>query len=246
MHYAIFLSGAYQLDQPEFYRALCKKARAEDGKVLATDGALKAMWGLDLVPDLIVGDMDTADEETLDHFKECESLHFAEDKDATDGVLAVMEAFRLGARQLTITGGVDARFETDHLLGNIFMMAQIGRIAYSQDRFCSVKLSDPGQEIFYFETGTHQILGSGGDIVSVIPISAQTKLLFDGLQWPMYGETVEFGDSRTLRNKLESPRATIKMEGRMVVIHHTRSAEPTATAEKTETVSRSSFEGGES
>ena len=69
----------------------------------------------------------------------------------------------------------------------------------------------------------HRILGQPGDTVSFIPISGDVSgVTTRGLAYPLLGETLFLGSSRSVSNTLLETEATIELEQGLlvcVVIH---------------------------
>ena len=88
------------------------KGRTFD-KIIAVDRGLNAVLHLELIPDAIVGDFDSADEQVLNEFKSRSlpadwEIHKPE-KDETDTELAIHTALRLGCTRLILLGATGGR-----------------------------------------------------------------------------------------------------------------------------------------
>ena len=80
-----------------------------------------------MVPELWVGDFDSAGSELALQYREVPREAFPAEKDATDGAIAVEEAIRRGAREIILLGGLGG--QTDHaagLLGQSIAIARAG------------------------------------------------------------------------------------------------------------------------
>lgn len=97
------------------YGFIREKLRAED-YVIFCDSGLKHLEGLQVTPNLIVGDFDSHENPHLD----AETIVLPCEKDDTDTVFAVKEAVKRGFDDVLLLGVVGARL--DHTLGNVSIL----------------------------------------------------------------------------------------------------------------------------
>ncbi|MFN2322443.1 MAG: thiamine diphosphokinase, partial [Trueperaceae bacterium] len=79
--------------------------------VIAADGGLRHAAALGLVPDLLVGDLDSVDAAVLAAHPGLESERHPTDKDALDLELALDAAAARGAGRITVVGGLSGRLD---------------------------------------------------------------------------------------------------------------------------------------
>ncbi len=217
MQWLIFLAGTYQFERRSWYHLQCR----EGGRILSVDGALQALQRLEIRPDLIVGDMDSVDPGMLADYGHVEQVILRQDKNVTDGEAAVREAFTRGASSVVLIGGIDNRFETDQLLGNLFLLSAARHLA-GPGCDCSIHMADPTQAIWLVENQTFMLEGNSGDLVSVIPLSDSLTLSYQGLSYPLQKFVTHFGDTRCLRNQLINTTAAIEVSGRALVVRQSK------------------------
>ena len=114
----IITGGEIDLD---FAGGFCKSHPFD--KLIAVDGGLAPVKALGLVPDMIVGDLDTAEPSLVEAFKEFPYIIWdihAPEKDETDTELALRKAMASGCTHITILGATGGRF--DHMLANVFLL----------------------------------------------------------------------------------------------------------------------------
>lgn len=117
----IFAAGDFNAD------AVIGKARNEiavqrgDSFCIAADGGLKWIQALRIVPDLIIGDMDSITEEALlVRFGENSTVRIKKlpiEKDDTDMLAAIREGLKAGCDYFELYGALGGRI--DHTLANI-------------------------------------------------------------------------------------------------------------------------------
>lgn len=104
----VIISGAPE-DDLSYYDPYLNK----DSFVICADSGYKKCIVLDVRPDLIVGDFDSADKPDAD----CEIISLQVRKDDTDTFHCVKEAIDRGFRDIIILGGIGSRL--DHTYSNI-------------------------------------------------------------------------------------------------------------------------------
>lgn len=100
------------------------RVNVEDGDfVIAVDGGMESCRKLGIVPDLVLGDFDSAEGTAAEVIRQLEQkesgrvLRLPCEKDDTDTLAALKEGLRRGYREFMIYGGTGGRF--DHTLANI-------------------------------------------------------------------------------------------------------------------------------
>lgn len=88
-----------------------RKALADVDLVVAADGGLRHAGPLGLRPDLLVGDLDSVEPETLASYPDLAVERHPPDKDDLDLELALAAADARGARRTTVVGGLTGRLD---------------------------------------------------------------------------------------------------------------------------------------
>lgn len=88
----------------------------EDDFIICCDSGLRHRTGLEVTPDLIVGDFDSHEDPLLD----VETITLPREKDDTDTVFAVKEALGRGFDTFLLLGVIGGRL--DHTLGNLSVL----------------------------------------------------------------------------------------------------------------------------
>ena len=211
MRAAVFLNG--WPDPPGLMRRVAGRA---DLVVAADGGALHAL-SAGIVPDLVVGDMDSLGEEGTRRVEERGASlerHPAK-KDKMDGHLAVLAARGSGATDLDFlcaTGGrPDAVFALPHLL---LAAVRMGGRATVVARW---------GEMFVVENGSRILGGGAGEGVSVFPVSGAAEgVTLEGFEYPLEEARIEAGDTLGFHNELLGGEARVDVKrGALFVIHTT-------------------------
>ncbi len=184
--------------------------------LIAVDGGLKYITGSNLTPDLIIGDLDSADPKDIEKFQKrgVEIRKFPVEKNETDLELALLASLETQPDEVWVVGALGKRI--DQTLGNIFLIAS--------PKFASLdlKLIDGVQEIFMIRS-SRTIKGKTGDRVSLLPLNGPvTGINTHGLYYPLENETLAPHQTRGISNKMTQSEANITIrEGLLLCIHET-------------------------
>ncbi len=201
------------------------KARAllrPDDFIICADGGTRHALALNLIPNLVIGDMDSADKEQLQKLKDggVEIELYPRDKNETDLELAINKAFELDPSEIIILAALGGR--ADQTLANI---ALLGNTQYATR---SIRLDDGVESIFFCRAQSPkgdqvQVAGGRGDIVSLIPWgNPVTGVQTQGLKWRLNNETLYPEKTRGISNEMLSESATIEIESGLLLILHRR------------------------
>ena len=206
----IFANG--ELPDLEKARSLLQR----DDYIICADGGTRHALALDIKPDLIIGDMDSAEKEQLQKFREAEvSMElFPHDKNETDLELAIHRAVEMNPAQIIIIAGLGGRL--DQTLANITLLTDI-RLSNIDIRL------DDGVEESLLCRDQVQVRGRTGDIVSLIPWGgAVSEVQTTNLKWPLHRETLYPDRTRGISNEMLGESATISIGSGLLLIVHRR------------------------
>ena len=208
----IFLNGHYPSEQIKFYH---DEMKAGDSLLIAVDGGLGIFKQTGMKPDIIIGDFDSIDNSLKAEYMGHKFIEIpAENKMFTDCEFALKYCREKKVGKIVIYGGIDTSFETDHLLGNVFLL-----FAYKK-QFESIIMRDYCQEIIPLENETYQGTGKPGDFISIVPISDEIKFESTGLKYDSGGQAFKFGATTPLRNELSENEFKIELTGRALLVVH--------------------------
>jgi thiamine pyrophosphokinase len=204
----LFANGP--MSHPEVIRSFIQ---AKD-KLIAVDGGLRHLLRLGLAPDLIIGDLDSADPEQIQKFKDqaVEIRQYPEEKDQTDLELAVFAALDMQPSQIRIFGALGGRI--DQTLANILLLTKPDLAS------TDIRLIAADQEVFLIRN-TAQIDGSAGQRVSLLPLHGPVKgIRTRGLKYPLKDENLYPDQTRGISNMMGAGSAFIEIQqGLLLCIH---------------------------
>ncbi len=181
--------------------------------LVAADGGTRHMEELGLSPDVIVGDLDSIDEDLLARLKvegATVEKHPAA-KDATDLELAIARAISEGATEILLIGAIGGRL--DQTLANLLILAQ-------HDRNVPLAVAD-GDQLARVLRGPQQLTLTGptGGYVSALALSEEvTGVTYHGLEYPLVNATLRLGSTRGVSNTLASSPAQISIERGILLV----------------------------
>jgi thiamine pyrophosphokinase len=215
MKKVVFVVSGGDLGDPVFLRE--QAATAAPAAVICADGGARHLEAAGIIPDLIVGDMDSLDSATLQAYeaKGCRIIRHSRRKDETDTELALREAFRLGPAEVWIWGALGYR--VDHLLANISLLAQGKREGIE------VKLIDEWCEVFLIDRRT-VIAGETGQTVSLFPFAGPAAgVTLTGFEFSLTNAMMEIDRPCGVSNRLIAEQGIIEVDsGRLLAVRYFR------------------------
>ena len=211
MRATVFLNGF--ADPPDLLRRVAGRA---DLVVAADGGALHAL-AAGVVPDLVVGDMDSLGEEGSRRAEERGATleRHPSRKDKMDGHLAVLAAGKRGATDLDLLCAVGGRLDAVFALPHLLLAAE--RMGVRATVFAA------WGEILVVEDGSREVVGGPGESVSVFPLTgAAEDVNLEGFEYPLAGARIEAGDTLGFHNEMAGGEARVAVgSGALLVIHET-------------------------
>ncbi len=202
----IFLAG-----EINDYEGILKYVKEADYVMCADAGTLHAEK-MNIVPDMILGDMDSIESELLEKYlkKGVETRLFNVDKDKTDSHLAIDIAFEKGFDHIILLGALGSL--PDHTITNIMLLEYIctrqGKGMIATDNAQLVVIKD-----------RITITNDGYDRVSLIPISEKvTGVTCTGLRYDLQNDVLYRADSRGTSNRFQEESAMIEIKDGVLLI----------------------------
>lgn len=173
------------------------KSQIRGARVIAADSGMMHAAALHIIPELWVGDFDSAGSELTVQYRDVPRETFPAEKDATDGSIAVAEAMRRGATGIVLLGGLGG--QTDHTAGLLGQSIEIAR----QGIACL--LTSGIEEAWPLIGGRMSIDLPPDTRLSIIPFTDLHGLDLAGVKWPLAGRDVPVGSTLTLSNVALGP-----------------------------------------
>lgn len=187
--------------------------------VIAADKGMSFFYRNQKMPDVIIGDFDSVDHESLQYFKEqrgVQMLKLNPVKDDTDTEAAIRYALEHGAAQITLLGATGSRL--DHVLGNIELLGiglQAGVPIVMADANNRIRMIDHG--IVLKKEAQH------GTYVSLIPYTEKVEhLTLRGFKYPLADAVLTGFCSLGVSNEIVDAEAEIIFDGGILLVIESR------------------------
>jgi len=172
--------------------------------IIAADGGANHCLALGIVPDVLLGDLDSIEPGVLQKCQETgAAIHrYPERKNATDLELSLDFALEKGAEKVWLLGGHGGRW--DMSLATIMLAASekyraLGITLLGAD--CSMKILHPGT--------LHRFTGCVGGTVSFLPLKGDSSgITLSSFEYPLTNYAIPFGSTRGISNIVQSDMAT--------------------------------------
>ena len=186
--------------------------------VIAADGGSTLAKRLGLIPDLIVGDMDSSNAEIIAAF-EAQGVEVRRydhrTKAETDTELALFAALEWQPEEIVLLGALGGRL--DHALANIFLLTN-PRLSLTR-----VRIVGTNEQLFIAHARVWTAIRGGvGDTVSLLPVGGSAKAVsLEGFEYLLHGETLPQGLARGVSNRLTEPEGRVWVEDGMLLVVQT-------------------------
>ena len=191
-----------------------KKTLREGDMVVCCDGGARHARALGIVPDAMVGDMDSLKDGPAEPYGKTEAkiMAYPADKDFTDLELGISYACESGAGEILIFGALGGR--PDHAMANVHVLYQALQKkipAAILSETCEIKMTD----------SRLAINGCEGETVSLIPMTGSVAgVVTEGLIYPLFGETLYSGYARGVSNRMTGSEATVSVSDGVLLVYH--------------------------
>ncbi len=155
---------------------LAKKRASECDLLIAVDKGLEVYKEIGIMPNFIVGDMDSVKPALLKEYASVKKLTLPTHKNETDTHMALEVAFKQTQGKIYLLGGLGLR--QDHALSNIMLLK------YACRRGRTLIMEDDIQTMYAINSPT-EIQGKKGQTVSIIPINSFARVTASGLMYPL-------------------------------------------------------------
>lgn len=206
MRIIIFANG--EMPNPDKARALLHPTDF----IICADGGARHALTLGLIPNLIIGDMDSLPANFDISAFDGEAMVYPKDKNETDLELALQHAAALNPDEIIIVAALGGRI--DQTLANISLLSNFQHVT------CNIQLNDGLEEISLCKDQV-EVKGRSGDVISLIPWQGNVEgVKTENLKWKLNNETLFFDKTRGVSNEMISDTAKISItKGLLLVVH---------------------------
>ncbi|MEG0855051.1 MAG: thiamine diphosphokinase [Terrisporobacter sp.] len=175
--------------------------------IIGADGGCNHLYKMDIVPDYIIGDLDSINEKLISYYEDKKSIFkkYPSHKDETDSEICVYLAKELKADSIDFIGTLGGRI--DHTLANI------GLMHYVRNMDIGPRILTSEEEILIMKNEEIILKGEKGNTISIIPIQKEAKgVTLKNLEYPLNNDTVGYLSSLGISNVMLGDECSIKIE----------------------------------
>ena len=176
--------------------------------LICADGGADSAKKLNLVPGIIVGDLDSVSDETLKFYrKNCEIKKITRQND-TDVEKAIKLAVKLKYDEAILLGATGDRL--DHSFCNLGIAIKF------HDKIDISILHE--KSFLKVHRGKVEIKTTPGETVSIYGIDNKTKITTRGLKYPLKNESLPFGIKESTSNIAKREKVELQIKGGYVFV----------------------------
>jgi len=178
--------------------------------LIALDGATKHLNNSSIIPDYILGDLDTINSETIEYYKNKNTeIIKIPDQNSTDLDKGIVFAQKLGATTIIIINALYGRM--DHTLYNTRVLKKY------YDPLLHIELWNNNEKLLYLEN--QKVILKGNIDSNVALLSFPSCIISSsGLKYDMLEYKLEIGKSESTCNSLKNASAHIEVRGFALII----------------------------
>lgn len=184
----------------------------DDCIVIAADSGADCLYSYGIIPDYLIGDFDSADDNVIKYFIQNKSqvVRFPREKDFTDSYAALEKAEELKPDQIVFLGCLGKR--VDHLFANIGMLNECLK------RGIKAEIKDENNTIFLSDKPV-MIYGKKGDIFSLEPFGGEVKeITLANAKYKLEKYNLKNFSGFTVSNEFDSDKVYIDFkEGTLII-----------------------------
>ncbi|MGI6161135.1 MAG: thiamine diphosphokinase [Christensenellales bacterium] len=179
--------------------------------IYAADGAAEYARRYGIMPDVIVGDFDSADPDVLAAFEAegCRMVKLNTEKNETDAQIACDMVAKEGADEVVLLGAIGGRL--DHTLGNVQVLVRLSKAGVD------ARIEDSKNTV-YALNGKKSFKAKKGALISIVPLGEETRITTEGLYYPLERHKMPLDAAFGISNVFVGEKACIISEGWSVVL----------------------------
>lgn len=184
----------------------------ENDYIVCADGGVNHLLKIDILPDIVLGDLDSVGKEELKFIKDNIQIQkYPVMKDETDTELCVDYLLENKIEDITLIGVTGSRL--DHTIANIYLLK---KIYIKGAKACIINENNT----IYYENDEISLKKREGFYLSMIPLTQEGAIVsLDGFLYPLKMEILEFSTTRGISNKIVEEFGRIKIhKGEVLII----------------------------
>ena len=179
----------------------------KDRYIVVADGGIKNLVGTDIIPDEVLGDFDSIDEEGKSFIEKnnIKIEKYPSRKDFTDTELCLEVLLKKGADDIIILGATGTRL--DHMFSSMFLLERLKKESVAG------KFIDDYNEVSFISNEAVEVKKNKYKYLSIVPVSKEVCLTLKGTEYEV--ENLKFNRFTTIAvsNEVKDEVAKIEIDG---------------------------------
>lgn len=168
--------------------------------IICADGGANKIKKFKIVPDIILGDLDSIKKDTKAYFTKKKTVIMKiDEQDTTDFEKCLLHCTENDLRNIFIFGAISSR--PDHTLNNFSILKRYYKVL-------QLKIIDDKFEIFFINNSI-EFDYKIGKVISLLAFPIAKRINTTGLKYPLDNEDLEFGVREGTLNSSESEKIKI-------------------------------------
>lgn len=159
-------------------------------KIACADGGANLCLKYQIIPDYIIGDLDSISNDALDFFKDKSKIVRYKRQNDTDVEKALKFLIKNKFDDIVLFSATGDRL--DHSIGILSILLKFAP-------FCKISMVHL-TNILYVLTGKIEFNATKGEIISIFAFNSYTKITSKGLKYRLRNETLTFGERESISN----------------------------------------------
>ncbi|MDR0879921.1 MAG: thiamine diphosphokinase [Clostridioides sp.] len=184
--------------------------------LICADGGANYTYEMGIVPDYILGDLDSTSTDVVDFYREkgVSFKKFPSHKDETDSELCIILAKELDADNIDFIGALGGRI--DHTIGCIKLLA------YTQEIGVYSRILTEKVEMYYLDSTDMILKGKAGDTISVLAGKGDAEgVTLESLKYPLDDYYMSYSKPIGISNVMLSDECRISVKnGSLYVVRN--------------------------
>lgn len=176
--------------------------------LICADGGANSAFKLGLVPDYIIGDLDSVNSETLRYFSDKSKIIKIERQNDTDVEKCLKFAVKKGFSEALLLGVTGDRL--DHTICNLGIVIKF---------FDKIKCNIVAENSFLIATReTISLKSKPGETISLYAFNSKTRITSNGLKYSLHNSTLPFGERESTSNVSTKDEIKLTVSGGIIFI----------------------------
>jgi len=177
-------------------------------KLICADGGANSARKLKIVPDLIIGDLDSLTDETRNHFANKSEIIQINRQNDTDVEKALKFLIKKKYNEVILLGATGDRL--DHSICNLGIVLKF---------YEKIKVSILHKKSFLRAyTKSIELNTIQNETISIYGFDAKTKITSKGLKYPLKNVALPFGQKESTSNVAASHKVKLKINGGIIFV----------------------------